>query len=363
VKPCSPLCRPGAVNAGTVFAVTIAIVAGLAIAWGVKTFIFDKKVQTPPAEAKVSILVAATNILPRTDIVASMVRTAQVTKAEYESRKQEASALGHKLVTGSAVGLTTIKAIHADDPLTDNLFEPLEYPPPVASLLSEGKTSVVVEASAKTTQLQKDDNCDVICTLANDNPVFGPAGSSAAATLAKKLKVVARFGTTRTTSKAPPGDTRTYTLEAEPWQAAVIELAKTMGGTFNLNPVGDPSGSHANDVKATPASDETAAYKTVADRYATNNRVTALDVALLFGVRPTSPARIQMLERYAGNQALPPLQVIQPPAAEAPPTPGVKPANYIPPPAAAPSNAPEADSTLGFHSANDGTCKTCAKKK
>jgi Flp pilus assembly protein CpaB len=361
VKRCSPLGRPGAINAGTVFAVTAAIVAGLAIAYGVKVFIFDKKQATPPPESKETVLVAASNILPRTDVLPSMFKTKQVSKAEFEKEKRRVEEGKQKLVTGSALGLTTAKAISADQWLTSDLFEPLEYPPPVASLLGEGKTSVVVEAPSKTTQLQKDDECDVVCTLANDNPVFGQAGSSAAATLAKKLRVVARFGTTRTTAKAPPGDTRTYTLEAEPWQAAVIELAKTMGGTFNLNPVGNPGGSHSNEGKSTPASDETAAYKTVADRFSTNNRVTALDVALLFGARPTSPARIQMLERYAGNQALPPLQVIQPPAAEPAPTPGVKPAAYVPPPTA-PSNAPEANSTLGFHSA-DTACKTCAKKK
>src|SRR5262249_38831488 len=148
-------------------------------------------------------------------------------------------------------------------------------------------------------------------------PIFGPAGSGATATLAKNLKVVARFGTTRTAAKPPPGPTRTYTLEADPWQAAVIELAKSMGGAFSLNPrasrAGDVVAAKADKGDAAKAEDE--AYKTVSERYEKNNRVTAVDLALLFGVRPAPPRHIQILERMAGNTPLPPFAVYTPPSA------------------------------------------------
>jgi len=362
--------RTGAVNAGTVFAVTAAIVAGLAIAWGVKVFILDRKPAPPPKdEPKYTLTVAAVNILPRTEILPSMVKTIQVPKADFDKAQQTAQGAGTELLKGTPVGRTTVKAIYAEDPIQKNQFEALDYPPPVASLIGEGKTSVIVAAPAASTMLQVGDACDVLCTIANDSPVFGPSGSGATAKLAKNLKVVARFGTTRTAALPPPGPNRTYTLEADPWQAAVIELAKSMGGAFSLN----PRAAHGGDVAAAKAdkadSAEDEAYKTVAERYEKNNRVTAMDVALLFGVKPVPPQHIQVLERMAGNTPLPPLAVYTPPdaasgAGDKAPTPGVKPADLtLPPgPGAAAPGPDGATGTMGFHNADSHYCPTCAHK-
>jgi Flp pilus assembly protein CpaB len=360
--------RTGAVNAGTVFAVTAAIIAGLAIAWGVKVFVLDRKpAPAPKDEPKFALAVAAVNIPPRTEIVPSMVKTIQVSKADFDKAQQSAQGAGTELLKGTPVGRTTLKPIYAEDSIVKNQFEALDYPQPVASLIGPGKTSVIVAAPSASTMLQKEDHCDVLCTLANDTPIFGPSGSGATATLAKDLRVVARFGSTRTAVRPPPGPTRTYTLEADPWQAAVIELAKSMGATFSLNPRANKT---AEDVAAAnaevggAAKGEDEAYKTVAERYAKNNRVTAVDLALLFGVRPVPPQHIQILERLAGNTPLPPYAVYTPPSAapaagDKGPTQGIKPADFSPDGTGA--GLPEGSvGSQGFHGL--GGCPTCGKK-
>src|SRR5262249_41267087 len=163
-------------------------------------------------------------------------------------------------------------------------FEPLGYPVSVKEKLVDGKQSVILEVAAKDTMVQVGDVVDVLCTLSNDNPVFGPAGSSATAVLAKNLRVVARFNTTRTAAQPPPGPNRTYTLEVEPWQGAVLELAKQVKGAFALTvsrlPESDSSEVLASGSTVTEPSKN--AYQIVAANFAQTKRVTMADLATLY---------------------------------------------------------------------------------
>jgi hypothetical protein len=240
---------------------------------------------------------------------------------------------------------------------------------------------VIIEVPANTTMVQRGDLVDVMCSLSNEKPVFGPAGSSATAVLAKARKVIARFHTTATAGRPPAGDMWPYTLEVEPWQAAAIELARKIGGQFSL--AVSASDAHASDVTgpggAVSTAPENDVYKAAEERYAATNRFTVSDLAALFGVEEPEPESLFRLERLVGNKSIGTLEYRLPNGGAKPTSGkdgkgGTKPAGSSGTKmsssgtdsrtvASSSGSKPAAD--LGFHEVgyDPNKCKTCGKKK
>jgi Flp pilus assembly protein CpaB len=300
--------RRAAINASTVFAVILAILAGLIFAWVFKVAFLDRKPQPKPAEEKrIPLTVAAVNIPDKTRVTPGMIKTIRLTQEEYDQRLAAARVDRRTVLVGNQpVDRTTVTVIKAEEPMFEGQFEEFTYPVPVSKLLAPGKQSVMVEVPANTTMVQKGDLVDVMCSLSNERPVFGPAGSSATATLAKAVRVIARFHTTATAARPPAGNSWPYTLEVEPWQAAAIELARQIGGQFSLTVASGDVGSTGDSLGATPASASNTvaeqAYKNAAARYAETGRFTVSDLAALFGVEEPEPERFFRLEMMAGNR-------------------------------------------------------------
>lgn len=246
--------RPAAISAGTIFGLTLALVAGLVVATAVKLFVFDRRAK-PVAEApRVKLTVAAVNILDKQQVLPAQVKTVSVATEKYEQYVKMAKELGTKLLEGNQpINRTTLKPIAAEEPLFENQFEPLGYPESIKERLAEGKRAVLVEVPARQAMVQVGDVVDILCTVSNRTPAFGGDNGSATAALAKNLRVVARFNTTRTAATPPPGEYRSYTLEVDPWQFAAIELAKSVGGIFSLS-VASKSGGGAADAVLAAAS-------------------------------------------------------------------------------------------------------------
>ncbi len=284
--------RPAAVSASTVFAIALAIVAGLIFAWLAKIVLFDKpRVVKPPDDSR-EVTVAATNVYDQMEIKSFNVKKIRV------SRQQEADWAhknGKKMLIGNQpVGRVARVPINAEEPFYEEDLIPFAYPESVDKRLRPGWRAVIVTIPAKEAMVQVNDYVDVYATLSND--ALG-AGGNGTAEIAKGAKVIARFGTTK--PGAQPRDVnapREYTLEVTPYRYALIELAKTVGAKFSMAvaplspPVeGDkpvpPEGNDINDPREQVA-----------------ERVGGADLAALFGIPgPAQPGPAPWsIEKYVG---------------------------------------------------------------
>lgn len=366
-----------AVRAGTVFALTLAVVAGLVLATIVKLFIWDRK-PAPVAEApRYKVTVAAVNILDKQQVTAAHLKTVAVTREKLDEYLKQAKELGTKLLEGNQpLNRTTLKPIPAEEPLFENQFEPLGYPESVKERLAEGKRAVIIEVPARAAMVQVGDVVDVLCTVSNRTPAFGGDNGSATATMARNLRVIARFNTTRTAATPPPGEYRSYTLEVDPWQFAAIELAKSIGGVFSLSVESRAGGPPDTVLSAATASGEESPSKVVEARFNSTGRVTVGDLATLFGVEENQPVVLQM-ERLSGNSHLAPVEYTVRPhrRGDKPPAGGIKPASAPGSQKSAPpaggkttSMAPlDSGDNMGFQpvaaASSSSDCKNCAKKR
>ncbi len=364
--------RRAAINASTVFAVILAILAGLIFAWVFKVAFLDRKPQPKPQEEKrIPVTVAAVNIPDKTLITQSMVKTIRLTQEERDQLLARTKNDPRSVLTGNQpVGRTTVTPIRAEEPMFESQFEELAYPRPVSEFLAPGKQSVIIEVPANTTMVQRGDLVDVMCSLSNEKPVFGPAGASATAVLSKARKVIARFHTTATAGRPPAGDMWPYTLEVEPWQAAAIELARKIGGQFSLAvSARGPDG----DVLSPTSTVDSDMYKAAEDRYAETNRFTVTDLAALFGVEEPEPEAVFRLERLVGNRSVGTLEyklpngVTNSTSNKSGGKSTTKPASTSGTKTSSTANGSGSSqvANLGFHEVgyDPNKCKTCGKKK
>jgi Flp pilus assembly protein CpaB len=292
-RPTVHLVRSAQIHASTVFAVTLAIVAGLLFAGVFKMYFLNNKpkvVQAPPPPTY-RLTVAAVNLPDKTLILPSNVKTIAVGEEEYKTVMDSAKSKNMTVLRGSQpVNRTTVKPIKAEEPIFEEQLEPLEYPKPVSTTLRPGKRASIIEVPAKNAMLQVGDHVDVLCTLSNSAAVFGP-GATATAVLAKNSRVVARFNSTRTAASPNTGDNRTYTLEMTPYRYALVELSKSLGATFALSVVARPS---------EESSSQIARDMDLEQNDPQTDRVTATDLAKLFGIVMARPERAWEIERWSG---------------------------------------------------------------
>src|SRR5262249_51950424 len=152
--------RSGAINASTVFALTLAIVAGLILTLVFKMVVLDRKTLTPSvAAATVKLTVCAVNVLDRQSIEPGFIKTIEVSAEERNRWLKEASNRKTRLLDGSQpVGRTTVKALRAEEPVFEDMLEPFQYPRPVSELLAPGKRAAIVEEPATTAMIQVGDH-------------------------------------------------------------------------------------------------------------------------------------------------------------------------------------------------------------
>jgi Flp pilus assembly protein CpaB len=288
-----------------VFALTLAIVAGLILTLVFKMVVLDRKSATPAAiAATVKLTVAAVNVLDRQSIEPGYIKTIDVPTEERNRWLKEASNRKTRLLDGGQpVGRTTVKALRAEEPVFEDMLEPFQYPRPVSELLAPGKRAAIVEVPSTQAMIQVGDHVDLLCTLSNNAADFG-IGNTATAVLTRGAKVVARFNTTRTAASAPPGANRSYTLETSPYRYAMIELAKSVGGRFALSVsprTSEDGNGNGNGLLQMGMSAEADDPET--------ERVTTGDLARLFGITPSNPAadRTWEVERFSGLERGPSL--------------------------------------------------------
>jgi Flp pilus assembly protein CpaB len=281
--------RPAAVSASTVFAIALAILAGLIFTWLLKMVLFNQPRTVKPVDDSVEITVAATNIYDQMEIKSINVKKMRVSPKQRDAFLKS----GKKMLVGNQpIGRVAKVPIAAEDPFFEEDLYPFAYPESVYKKLAPGMRAVIVTVPAKEAMVQVGDYVDVYCTMSND--ALG-AGGNGTAEIAKGAKVVARFGTTRIGAQPTKADApREYTLEVTPYRYALIELAKTVGGKFSLavapvilegDKVTPPVGNDINDPREQVA-----------------ERVTGADLAALFGIggpAPNGPPPFT-IEKYVG---------------------------------------------------------------
>lgn len=300
--------RQAQVRASTLFGIALAILVALILATIFLRYILPWLTAKPaPAAqkappAKKVLAVAATNITDRRQIRANQVKNISVTEKEYNDIVDKAKArlkeqlrerfgsdykprdpAAEPLKKGQATDRTTVLPVRAEEPIFEDQLEDLRYPPPLR--VAPGMRSVVVQVPARSTMVQVDQYVDVLCTMSHKALGIGQSTGTSTAVIAKGAKVLARFGSTRTDVRPPPGPKRPYTLEVTPYRQALIELAQARGATFSLSVVGGDEGSAAPEPSDTANS---------ADRLREfNDYVHFQDLEQLFGLRKGNQGTIE----------------------------------------------------------------------
>jgi Flp pilus assembly protein CpaB len=280
-------------HGSTLFALTLALLAGLVGAYLFKTYFLNAKSPVAAAgpDGSVEIYLASANLTDNLAIQPNNLHRVKLTKEEYERFKAQESRLGPMLPGQfQAVGCVTKEKIKADEPIYESQVMRPDYPVPVSTRLRPGMRAVIVKVPADSAMVQVDDRVDLLCTISN--PDFG-LGQTATARLAKDAKVVARFNTTRAAALPLASDpNRTYTLEVTPYRHGLIEVAKTLGATFNLSVEFRPEKGKAGPMPV----------EIVPDADPDTDHVTSADLARIFGVTTHlgNAPNVLTVERFNG---------------------------------------------------------------
>jgi Flp pilus assembly protein CpaB len=281
--------RPAAVSASTVFAIALAIVAGLIFAWLFKMVLLDKPKVVKPPDDSVEITVAATNVYDQMEIKSINVKKVRVSPKERDTYLKSGKTM---LIGNQPIGRVAKVPISAERPFYEEDLYPFAYPESVNKKLRPGWRAAIITLPAKEAMVQVGDYVDVYATLSND--ALGPGGNGTAE-IAKGAQVIARFGTTRPGAQpVKPDAPREYTLEVTPYRYALIELARTVGAKFSFTNA--PTTLEGDKVVPPPSNDINDPREQVADR------VSGADLAALFGIGPPGPAGPPpwSIEKYVG---------------------------------------------------------------
>jgi len=286
--------RKAAINASTVFAITLAIIAGLICAWVFKTvFLTPKKTEAKPPPKTERLTVLAANVTESTAIAGTQVKRTTVPIEDFEKWKGQESKRGKMLTGSQPIGRIAKVPLNAEEPIFENDLVPLHYPEPLK--IASGMVPATVDVPTRGAALARvGDKIDLLCTLVNTDPDLGPT-ETRTAVMAKNVKVLARFNTTseaaRPTQTMIRNGTRPYTLEVTPYRGGLIELAKQIGGAFALRP-------HAKE--ETPGQATNVAAKAEEMQDPEVDRVTTDDLVKLFGfTKPLAP-RYYEIEKFSG---------------------------------------------------------------
>jgi Flp pilus assembly protein CpaB len=229
-------------RASTIFALIVAVLLGLGVAVAVKASgYFDRAPETKQGPPPPQILVAATNIFEGHLLQATDVKLRPATPREREdlARNPDRYLPG---MTQAAVHRQARINIEADRPIRREDLEELSLPTSLNSRLSRGTRAVNVAALRQHCAgglIRVGDWVDVqLTTTIEAGTSKGVAPVTRTAIIARNLPVIARRNSLWPISTPLGGSCPlNFTLEANPYRAALIEFAKDKG-VLSLLPVG-----------------------------------------------------------------------------------------------------------------------------
>lgn len=220
-------------RASTLFALTLAVLVGLGTAAAIKVSgVFNKPEAPPPAKRPdVSVLVAARNIFKGDLIDTTWVTTRPLHPDEMEQYDKNKDQYLPSLPAATYLRVAA-KNIEADRPIRREMLQDMTKPESLSMRLLPQMRAVnvsVLKDHAAGGLIQSGEWVDVLLTSTVDSGE-NTAVSTHTACIAHRLRVIAkRNGLWPVFAPLPEDKPVTFTLEANPYRAALIEYGKSKG--------------------------------------------------------------------------------------------------------------------------------------
>ncbi len=274
-------------RASSLFGMTIAILIGMAVVFGVKTAgLFDRKLPEKKNEDMPRILVAQTNLFQEMTTTSADVMLRPVDPSELDQYLKNK----HKYMPAilAAANLRILaRNVPANEPLLREHFQDLGLPDPLGMLLGQGMRAVNLQLPRERCGggvIRKNDRVDVYLTtqVCADKECTNPESMSAP--IALGLKVVVKRDNIWTMLRGDDeGKPIPFTLEANPYRAALIEFAKTRG-YLTIVPMGPVSKKFAVTVNEDKEEEQR-----VIDHLERGNPIGNGDIEKIFKLNPIAP--------------------------------------------------------------------------
>ncbi len=281
-------------KASTLFAITVSMLLGLGAVAGARyAGLFDKKEAPPPVkEAPIRVLVAAANLFEDVIVTADQVTVVEIPPESpaYAQYKRDQD----KLLPARPAAATfrvPKQNIVADTPLYKSLFKDMDLPDRITERLDPGMRSVNVSVDkdkAAGGAIRTGEYVDVMLTsnVSFDGENVGDGLKTNC--IARNLKVIMKRNVIwNAMGSDPDGKPLDFTLQANPYRAALIAFASNRG-TLSLLPTSAPppvSGS-LNDLNSREYADEqTRVDTTIRGEYSVSNT----DLVRIFNLTPPTP--------------------------------------------------------------------------
>lgn len=223
-------------RASTLFALTVALVLGLAAAAAAKyAGVFDRKTENvaappPPAEPLPKVLVAGTNLFKGITITSNNVRVRDLRPDELDDyrlgRKDyitaNVGAANQRVMAENVIADTPLKTKHFEPQAFDNLGLRIDphYRAVNVSLMKDKAGGGVIQMGDHVDVLITSRICEGACTTSTIRSTV----------LARDCKVIMKRNLLQTVLQNDPADKPvSFTLQANPYRAALIEFAQSKG--------------------------------------------------------------------------------------------------------------------------------------
>jgi Flp pilus assembly protein CpaB len=221
-------------KASTLFALTIAVLLGLGAVVGAKYLgYFDtKKAAEPTKEPPQQVLVASQNLFEGVTVTTSQVQVRPLRPNEVKAYEANPDKYMPPL-TAAAHMRVLDRNVPADEPLLKEHFQDQSMPKTIAERLDPGMRAVNISISKDKADgglLRTGEYVDVYLTTTISDATGLVGSSTQTALLARQLKIIVKRNNLWTVM-LPSSDDRPveFTLQANPYRAALIEYAKGKG--------------------------------------------------------------------------------------------------------------------------------------
>jgi Flp pilus assembly protein CpaB len=220
-------------KASTLFGITVAVLLGLGAVVGAKMMgLFQKQTAVEKPVETPQVLVAKQPLFEGITITEGQVTVRPLRPDEREMYEKNKAQYLPPVIT-AAVLRTPIRNIEADQPILKSYLEDLAIPDSIHQRLSPGMLAVNVAIPKERCAgglILRGDRVDVLLTSRISDSGYPDEAITRSAYIARNLKVIVKRNQLWTVLAPNPDDLPVnYTLEANPYRSALIELAQTKG--------------------------------------------------------------------------------------------------------------------------------------
>lgn len=288
-------------RASTLFGLTIAILIGMAVVFGVKSAgLFSEKPRVVNPDLP-KVLVFRSSAFEGLTAMSNDVIVRAVDPSELDRYMKNRDK--YMPANPEAANFRVLaRNVYANEPLLKEHFKDLGLPESFIGMLAPGMRAVNLQLARERSAggvIRKGDYVDVLLTTTICSDPLCQYPSSASAPLALGLKVIMKRDSLFQRMEPLDDKPISFTLEANPYRAALIEFAKSKG-TITLVPTG-PNNNKKPIGGATTNEGKDEERRII--RFMENNAITEKDLEEVFKLTPMSPmALAQTTEHMVGHR-------------------------------------------------------------